>query len=89
MLLTTAVRVVEVRGRAGFVELTQTVAPVILCAYALVVAERYQAHPLANILFWPSPKFRRLLVLAIFAVVDFYLVLIFALGERFAGAVGI
>ena len=51
----------EVRGLAGIAELAQTVALVVLCAYGLAVAERFEAHPLAHILFWPSRKWRRLL----------------------------
>ena len=88
LLIAAAARVAETRGVSGCVELTQTVAPVGLCAYALVVAEKYQAHPLAHILIWPSPKFRRLLFLALIAVVDCYFLVIFVLGGRFPGAVG-
>ena len=89
LLIAAAARVAQFRGLAGIVELTETVALVALCAYALVVAERYGAHPLAHILFWPRPKFRRLLFLALIAVVDCYFVLIFVLGDRFVGAVSI
>jgi hypothetical protein len=80
LLVAAAARVTEIRGAAGFVELAQTVALAALCAYALIVGERYQAHPLAHILFWPSPKFRRLLFLALIAVVDCYFLVIFVLG---------
>ncbi len=89
LLIAAAVRVAEVRGLAGIVELTQTVSLVALCAYALVVAERYETHPLAPIYFWPSRKLRRLLFLALFAAVDCYCVVIFVLGGRFGGVVGI
>ena len=88
LLIGAAVRVAEIRGVAGFVALAQTVALVGLCAYALVVGEKYEAHPLAHILFWPSPKFRRLLFLALIAVVDCYFLVIFVLGGQFVGAVG-
>ena len=87
LLIAAAVRVAEIRGVAGCVELTQTVALVGLCAYALVVGEKYQAHPLAHILFLPSPRFRRLLLLALIAVVDCYFLAIFVRGVRFLGAV--
>jgi hypothetical protein len=80
LLVAAAVRVAEIRGVAGFVELTQTVALLSLCAYALVAGEKYQAHPLAHILFWPSPKFRRLLFLALIAVVDCYFLVVCVLG---------
>ena len=89
LVIAAGVRVAELRGLTGIVELTQTVALVVLCAYARVVAERYEAHPLAHVLFWPSPKFRRLLFLSLIAVVDCYFALIFVLGGRFVGAVGI
>jgi hypothetical protein len=89
LLIAAAVRVAEVRGFAGIVELAETVALVSLCAYALVVAERYEAHPLAHIYFWPSRKFRRLLFMALIAVVDCYFVVIFWSGGRFVGAVGL
>jgi hypothetical protein len=89
LLIAAAVRVVEVRGLAGIVELAQTVALVALCAYAIVVAERYEAHPLAHIYFWPSRKFRRLLFMALIAVVDCYFAAIFWSGGSFVGAVGI
>src|SRR5215472_7941989 len=79
LLIAAAARVAQFSGLAGFVELTQTVALVALSAYALVVAERYETHPLAHILFWPRPRFRRLLFLALIALVDCYLVLIFVL----------
>jgi len=89
LLIAATVRVLQVRGFAGIVEFTQTVALVGLCAYALVVAERYEAHPLAYIYFWPSRRFRRLLFLALIAAVDCYFVMIFVLGGRLPGAVGI
>ena len=85
LLVAAAARVAEIRGVAGFVELAQTVALAALCAYALIVGERYEAHPLAHILFWPRPRFRRLLFLALIALVDCYLVLNFVLGGKFVG----
>jgi hypothetical protein len=87
LLVAAAARVAEIRGVAGFVELAQTVALAALCAYALIVGERYEAHPLAHILFWPSPKFRRLLFLALIAVVDCYFLVIVVLAGRSLGAV--
>src|SRR5215469_9719069 len=64
LLIAAAVRVAEVRGLAGVVELAQMVVLVASCAYGLVIAERYETHPLAHIYFWPSRKFRKLLFLA-------------------------
>ena len=87
LLIAAAARVAQIRGVAGFVELTQTVALVGLCAYALVVAEKYEAHPLAHVLFWPSPKFRRFLFLALIAAVDCYFLVIFVLAGRSLAAV--
>lgn len=89
LLIAAAVRVAEVRGLEGIVELAQTVVLVASCAYGLVIAERYEAHPLAHIYFWPSRKFRKLLFLALLVSVDCYFVLIFVLGGRLVDAVGI
>jgi hypothetical protein len=89
LLIAATVRVAEARGFAGIVELTQTVALIGLCTCALVVAEQIEAHPLANILIWPSRKFRRILFLGLIAVVDCYFMMIFVLGGTFAGTVGI
>src|SRR5215469_9771320 len=89
LLIAAAVRVAEVRGLEGVVELAQLVVLVASCAYALAIAERYEAHPLAHIYFWSSRKFRKLLFLALLVSVDCYFVLIFVLGARFVDAVGI
>jgi hypothetical protein len=89
LLIAAAVRVAEIRGLGGIVELTQTVALVAICAYALVVAEQFEAHPLAPIILWPNRRLRRLLFLTLIAAVDCYFVVIFVLGGTFVGAVSI
>jgi hypothetical protein len=89
LLIAAAVRVAEVRGLAGIIELIPLLLLVAVSAYALVVAERYAAHPLAGIYFWPSPKLRKLLFLAILVALDFYLASIFVLGGRVVDVVGI
>src|SRR6185437_7524425 len=81
LLIAAAVRVAEARGLAGIIDLTQPVAFMGLCAYALVVAEGFEAHPLANILIWPSRKSRRLLFLGLIVVVDCYLIMNFLLPD--------
>jgi hypothetical protein len=80
LLIAAAVRVAEVRGLAGLIELIQLLLLVAVSAYALVVAERYEAHPFAGIYLWPSPRLRKLLFLAIFVALDCYLASIFVLG---------
>ena len=89
LLIAAAVRVAEVRGLEGIVELAQMLVLVASCACGLLIAERYEAHPLAHIYFWPSRKLRKLLFLALLVSVDCYFVLIFVLGGRFVDAVGI
>lgn len=83
LLIAAAVRVAEVGRLEGIVELAQMVALVGSCAYGLVIAERYEAHPLAHVYFWPSRKLRKLLFLALLVSVDCYFILIFVLGGRF------
>ena len=82
LLIAAAVRVAAVRGLAGLTELMPLLLLVAVSAYGLAVAERYVAHPLAGIYFWPNPKFRKLLFLAIFLALDCYLASIFVLGAR-------
>jgi hypothetical protein len=89
LLIASAVRVGEARGLAGIGELIQLMLLVAVSAYALVVAERYAAHPLASIYFWPSQRFRKLLFLGLLVALDCYLVSIFLLGGRFVDVVGI
>ena len=89
LLIAAAVRVAEVRGLAGIGELVQLLLLVAVSAYGLVVAERYEAHPLADIYFWPSRRFRKLLFLALLVALDCYLASIFVLGGRFLDVVGI
>lgn len=89
LLIAASVRVAEVRGLEGIVALAQMLVLVASCACGLLIAERYEAHPLAHIYFWPSRKFRRLLFLALLVSVDCYFMLIFVLGARFVDAAGI
>jgi len=86
LLIAAAVRVAEVSGLAGILELIQLLVLVASCACALVLAERYEAHLLADTYLWPSPKFRRLLLLALLVALDCYLASIVVLGGRFVDA---
>lgn len=70
-------------------ELVQLLFLVAVSAYGLVIAERYEAHPLADIYFWPSRRFRKLLFLALLVALDCYLASIFVLGGQLIDAVGI
>jgi hypothetical protein len=88
LLITAATRVAEVRGLAGILELLQLLLLVAVSAYVLAVAERYEAHPLAGIYFWPSRKLRKLLFLVLLVALDCYLVSIFMLGGRFVDLAG-
>ena len=89
LLIAAAVRVAEFRGVAGIVELVETVALLAACAYALVVAERYEAHPLARLYVWPSRKLRKLIFLTLIAVVNFYFAVIFVRGGTLVGAISV
>ena len=89
LLIASAVRVAEVRGLSGVVELIQLVVLVGIFSYALIVAERYAAHPFASIYFWPSDKCRKLLFMALLVALDCYLGSVFLLGGRLAEGVGV
>lgn len=82
LLIAAAVRVAEVRGLAGLIELIQLLLLVAVSVYVLVVAERYEAHPLAGIYIWPSQRLRKLVFLAVLVALDCYLASIFVLGAR-------
>ena len=87
LMIAAAGRVAEVQGLAGVIEFGQLLVLVALSACVLLVAERHEAH-LAD-MYWPSPKVRKLVVLALLVFLDCYMAAIVLRGDTFAGAVGI
>jgi hypothetical protein len=85
LVIGAAIRVMEVRSSVGILGLLQVLISFSICAGALLLADRYESQ----VLLLPSRVFRRRLLLALFATLDCYLVLILLGGERVMVAVDI